>query len=110
MAGEGNPGDPAQARLQVSRHVKVVGLLLVQRGHVPTQMRLSDNTSSHHTLECGRNAGVPDGLRATETAFVYLCQSKLATVDTTLATTACQLIVFYLTLLRRYSSLWLISC
>jgi hypothetical protein len=32
MAGEGNPIDPAQARLQVSRHVKVVGLLLVQRG------------------------------------------------------------------------------
>src|SRR6266567_6090678 len=29
MAGEGNPTDPAQARLQVSRHVKVVGLLLV---------------------------------------------------------------------------------
>jgi hypothetical protein len=38
MAGEGNPIDPAQARLQVSRHVKVVGLLLVQRGHVPTHM------------------------------------------------------------------------
>ena len=83
MAGEGNPTDPAQARLQVSRHVKVVGLLLVQRGHVPTQMRLSDNTSSHNTLEFGRNAGVPDGLRAAETAFVYLCLSKLATVDTT---------------------------
>jgi len=83
MAGEGNPTDPAQARLQESRHVKVVGLLLVQRGHVPTQMRLSDNTSSHNTLEFGRNAGVPDGLRAAETAFVYLCLSKLATVDTT---------------------------
>jgi hypothetical protein len=83
MAGEGNPGDPAQARLQVSRHVKVVGLLLVQRGHVPTRMRLSDSTSSHNTLEFGRNAGVPDGLRAAKTAFVYLCLSKMATVDTT---------------------------
>ncbi len=37
-AGEGNPCDPAQARMQVSIHVKVVGLLLVQRGHVPTRM------------------------------------------------------------------------
>jgi hypothetical protein len=32
MAGEGNPIDPVQARMQVSIHVKVVGLLLVQRG------------------------------------------------------------------------------
>jgi hypothetical protein len=32
MAGEGNPVDPAQARMQMSIHVKVVGLLLVQRG------------------------------------------------------------------------------
>jgi hypothetical protein len=84
MAGEGNPTDPAQARLQVSGHVKVVGLLLVQRGHVPTRMRLSDSTSSHNTREFGRNAGVPDGLRAAETAFVWLCQSKMTTVDTTL--------------------------
>ena len=38
MAGEGNPYDPAQARMQVSIHVKVVGLLLVLRGHVPTHM------------------------------------------------------------------------
>jgi hypothetical protein len=35
---------------------KVVGLRLVQRGHVPTRMRLSDNTSSHNTLQCGRNS------------------------------------------------------
>ena len=40
MAGEGNPSDPAQARMQVSIHVKVVGLLLVQQGHVPTPMPL----------------------------------------------------------------------
>jgi hypothetical protein len=37
-AGEGNPTDPAQARSQMSEHVKVVGLLLVWRGHVPTHM------------------------------------------------------------------------
>ena len=33
MAGESNPDDPAQARMQTSRHVKVVGLLLNQRGN-----------------------------------------------------------------------------
>ena len=40
MAEEGYPDDPAQARMQMGIHVKVVGLLLVQRGHVPTQMPL----------------------------------------------------------------------
>jgi hypothetical protein len=38
MAGEGNPFDPAQARMQVSIHVKVMGLLLDLRGHVPAHM------------------------------------------------------------------------
>ncbi len=33
MAGEGNPCDPAQARSHMSEPVKVVGLLLDQRGH-----------------------------------------------------------------------------
>ena len=37
-AGEGNPADPAQARSQMSEHVKVVGLLLVWWEHVPTHM------------------------------------------------------------------------
>jgi len=37
--GEGNPEDPGQARSQMSEHVKVVGLLLVLREHVPTHMR-----------------------------------------------------------------------
>jgi hypothetical protein len=83
MAGEGNPFDPAQARMQLSIHVKVMGLLLDPRGHVPAQMRLSDSTSSHSALEFGRNAGVPDGLRAAETAVVHLCLTKMATVDTT---------------------------
>ena len=45
MAGEGTPDDPAQARSQTSEHVKVVGLLLVQRGHVPTHM--PSRTASH---------------------------------------------------------------
>src|SRR6266851_4109827 len=45
---------------------------------------LSDSTWVHNTPELGRNAGVPDGFRAAETAFVYLCLAKAAaTVDTT---------------------------
>ncbi|HKF35575.1 MAG TPA: hypothetical protein VKB35_01640 [Ktedonobacteraceae bacterium] len=35
MAGEGNPDDPAQARMQTSIHVKVVGLSLAGSGNVP---------------------------------------------------------------------------
>ena len=31
--GEGKPVDPSQARMQMSIHAKVVGLLLDQRGH-----------------------------------------------------------------------------
>ncbi len=38
MAGEGSLIDPAYARSQMSEHVKVVGPLLVQRGHVPICM------------------------------------------------------------------------
>src|SRR6266700_8230332 len=51
---------------------------------------LVDSTSSHNTPEFGRNAGVPDGLRAAETAFVYLCLSKRATVDTTVQDAPCK--------------------
>ena len=83
MTEEGNPCDPVDARLQMSRHVKVVGLLLVQRGHVPTRMLVLDIISSFHTLEFGGNAGVPYRLRAAETAFVHLCLQIWATVDTT---------------------------
>jgi len=69
----------------------VTGLLTASGGATvgPTGARsnpnaLADSTSSHNTLEFGRNAGVPDGLRAAETAFVHLCLSKMATVDITL--------------------------
>ena len=83
MAGEGNPTDPAQARMQVSIHVKVVGLLLVQRGARSNPHALWDTISRHNTPECGGNAGVPDDVRAAETAFVHLCLQIWATVDTT---------------------------
>jgi hypothetical protein len=51
-AGEGNPYEPAQARMQVSIHVKVVGLLLVRRGHVPARMlsRTAPGSITHRNL------------------------------------------------------------
>jgi len=39
---EGHPGEAGQARLQASRHDKVVGLALVQRGHVPCAASAAD--------------------------------------------------------------------
>ena len=38
MPVEGHPDEAGQARMQMSIHVKVVGLSLVQRGHIPTRM------------------------------------------------------------------------
>ena len=76
MAGEGNPTDPAQARLQVSRHVKSGGATVGPTRARSNPHALSDSTSSHNTLECGRNAGVPDGLRATETAYCLALSLK----------------------------------
>ena len=35
---ESKLNEAGQARMQMRIHVKVVGLLLVQRGHVPTRM------------------------------------------------------------------------
>jgi len=35
---EGHPDEAGQARMQTSIHVKVVGLSLVQRGHVPARV------------------------------------------------------------------------
>ncbi len=37
---EGHPDEAGQARMQVSIHVKVVGLSLVQQGHVPARVLL----------------------------------------------------------------------
>ena len=83
MAGEGNPTDPAQAR-SASEHTRQSGGATVgPTGARSNPNALADSTSSHNTLEFGRNAGVPDGLRAAETAFVHLCLAKMATVDTT---------------------------
>jgi hypothetical protein len=50
--GEGNPDDPGQARSQMSEHVKVVGLLLVLREHVPTHMfsRAASQVITHRNV------------------------------------------------------------
>jgi len=72
MAGEGNPDDPAQARMQVSIHVQSGGAPVGLAGARSNPHALADSTSSHNTSEFGRNAGVLDNLRAAETAFVYL--------------------------------------
>ncbi len=82
-AGEGNSDDPAQARMQVSIHVQSGGATVGPAGARSNPHAFADTISSHNTLECGRNASVPDDLRAAETAFVHLCRPKWATVDTT---------------------------
>src|SRR5260370_32682787 len=55
-AEEGKPDDPAQARSQMSEHVKVVGLLLVWREHVPTHMR---SRTAPQVITHGNVAGTP---------------------------------------------------
>ena len=82
-AGEGNPCEPAQARMQVSIHAESGGAPVGPTRARSNPNALSDNTWVHNTPEFGRNAGVLDGLRAAETAVVHLCLAKSATVDTT---------------------------
>ncbi len=59
------------------------GATVGPRGARSNPHALWDMISSYNTPECGGNAGVPDGLRAAETAFVHLCLQLWATVDTT---------------------------
>src|SRR2546421_3221914 len=82
-AGEGNPCEPAQARMQVSIHAQSGGAPVGPPRARSNPNALSDSTWVHNTPEFGRNAGVPDGFRAAETAVVHLCLAKAATVDTT---------------------------
>src|SRR5258708_33900714 len=58
-AGEGNPDDPAQARSQMSEHVKVVGLLLGWRGHGPTQKPIRETPQSINPRDVGGTLGFP---------------------------------------------------
>lgn len=83
MAGEGNPGDPAQARSQMSEHDQSGGATVGLMGARSSLNAFTDSTSGHNTSEFGRNAGVLNDLRAAETAFVSVCLQIEATVDTT---------------------------
>src|SRR5258708_39627542 len=55
--GEGNPSEPGQARLQVSRHEQGGGASVGPKGSRPSLPALKDSTGSHSLLEGGRNAG-----------------------------------------------------
>lgn len=70
MAGEGNPADPAQARMQMSIHVQSGGATAGPAEARSNPNAFADTTSSYNALEFGRNAGAPDTLRAAGTAFV----------------------------------------
>jgi hypothetical protein len=54
---EGHPCEAGQARLQMSRHVKVVGLFAGPMGARSSPHALTDMTWFDNVLECGRNAG-----------------------------------------------------
>ncbi|HKF35907.1 MAG TPA: hypothetical protein VKB35_03320, partial [Ktedonobacteraceae bacterium] len=61
--GEGNPCDPPQARSASEHTRKVVGLVLVLRGHVPACMLSRTRASVDRFPECGRNAGNAERLQ-----------------------------------------------
>ncbi len=95
--GEGNPADPGQARLQVSRHEQGGGASVGPQGARPSLPALEDSTCSHSLLEGGRNAGKAEGSRAARTVCVQVSQRIWATVDTTID----ELDVYHLTMVAR---------
>jgi hypothetical protein len=68
----------------MSEHAESGGATVGSMGARSSLNALMDGSSSHNTQEFGRNARVLDGLRAAETAFVYVCLQIWTTVDTTL--------------------------
>ncbi len=70
---EGNPDEAGQARMQMSIHTESGGATVGPTGARSNPHALSDSTWVHNTPEFGRNAGVPDGFSAAETAVVHLC-------------------------------------
>ncbi len=69
-AGEGNPGDPAQARRQMSLHVQSGGAVAGPTGARFRLHALSDMTRFFNLLEWWRIAGRLYGNGAAQTAFV----------------------------------------
>jgi hypothetical protein len=80
--GEGNPADPGQARMQVSIHVKVVGLALVQRGYVPAYLPLRTAPDPIASWKMAGTPGRPKGEGRRERC-VWVCSANLDTIDTT---------------------------
>jgi hypothetical protein len=57
---EGHPVEAGQARMQMSIHVKVVGLLLVLARARSNPHALTGMTWVNNLQGCGRNTGRPD--------------------------------------------------
>ena len=79
---EGNPTDPGQARLQVSRHVKVVGLVAGPKGDVPTHIlcRTSPDPLAARNVEGTLSKLHGEGRHERSH---QICSTNLVTVDTT---------------------------
>jgi hypothetical protein len=79
---EGHPNEAGQARLQMSRHVKVVGLSLVLRGHVPARVLSWTAPDPLASWNTEGTLGRPNGEGRRERC-VQVCSTNLDTVDTT---------------------------
>src|SRR6266516_5240527 len=75
-AGEGNPDDPAQARMQMSIPVQSGRALAGPTGARFRRHALSVLTHFFNLPECRRIADRLYGNGAAKTAFVYLCPAK----------------------------------
>jgi hypothetical protein len=77
--GEGNPADPGQARMQVSIHVKVVGLALVQRGYVPAYLPSRKSPDPIASWKMAGTPGRPKGEGRRE-RYVWVCSELAASL------------------------------
>src|SRR5215469_1985035 len=86
--GEGWGGQPLRSTPgpYASEHTrKVVGLVLVQRGHVPACMLSRTRPESIASRNAGGTLGMLNGFRAAQTVCVQVCLTNLYTADTTSA-------------------------
>ena len=79
---EGHPAEAGQARLQVSRHVKVVGLVAGPKGDVPTHIlcRTSPDPLAARNVEGTLSKLHGEGRHE---RCHQICSTNLVTVDTT---------------------------
>jgi hypothetical protein len=69
--------------MQTRIHVKVVGLVLILRGHVPACMLSRMEPEPKPFWNVAGTLGLANGFRAARTLDVQVCSTNLATVDTT---------------------------